>query len=128
MTHLFLGAAGTRKNRLRMGLSILAGIVAGLPQAVHSQIVPAAPVRESIDANGVDLLTGKLTVTAPALVLGSQGNSISYYRWNKGSGWTDILLGFLNLAGSVMTVSLGGTSDSFMVSGTTYSSTEGKGS
>ncbi|MEO8062401.1 MAG: RHS repeat-associated core domain-containing protein [Pseudomonadota bacterium] len=103
-------------------------IVAVAPKVAHAQIVPAAPVRTSVDANGIDLFTGKVMVTGPALVLGSEGNTLSYYRWNKGSGWTDNVMAFMNLSGSVMTVSLGGISDSFTVSGSTYTSTEGNGS
>ncbi len=109
-------------------LALAMCIVAAAPIVVHAQIVPAAPVRENVDANGVELFSGKLTLTGPALVLGSKGNTLSYYRWNKGAGWTDNLMAFMNLSGSVMTVSLGGVSDSFTVSGSTYTSTEGNGS
>jgi len=104
------------------------GMLVSSPQAALAQIAPAAPVRENIDANGIDLFTGKLKLTGPALVVGSEGNALSYYRWNNGSGWSDNVMGFINLSGSVMTVSLGAISDSFSVSGSTYSSTEGNGS
>ena len=98
------------------------------PQVADAQTAPAGPVRENVDANGVDLFTGKLTVIGPAVVLGSEGNTLSYYRLNKGSGWTDNVVGFMNQSGTVMTVSLGGVSDSFWVSGSAYTSTEGNGS
>lgn len=116
-----------RTSRLALAASLALGSLL-TPGAAQAQAVPAAPVRENIDANGVDLFTGKLTVAAPALTLGSEGSSLSYYRWNKGGGWSDNVMAFLNLSGSTMTVSLGGVSDSFSVSGSTYASTEGNGS
>jgi YD repeat-containing protein len=110
-------------------LAFAIGIIALVaPDAAHAQTAPAAPVRENLDANGVDLFTGTLTVTPPALVLGSEGNTLTYYRWSKGSGFSDNITGFMNLSSSTMTVSLGGISDRFTVSGTTYTSTEGNGS
>src|SRR5688572_2496020 len=104
----WLAAARPLSNRWSVFLSLAICVVAGAPKVAFAQVVPAAPVRQTVDANGVDLFTGKLTLTGPALVLGSEGNTLSYYRWNKGSGWTDNLMAFLNLSGSVMTVSLGG--------------------
>lgn len=125
-----LAAFCPRKDFFPVALALLVWFVFGAPEVVYAQMVQPAPVRESIDANGVDLFTGKLTVTAPALVLGSEGNALSYYRLNKGSAWTwtDNLTGFMNQVGSVMTVSLGAVSDSFTVSGSTYTATEGNGS
>ncbi len=122
--------ATVRPIRAR-GLSSLAlaiGLVAGAPEVAHAQIVPAAPVRENIDAYGVDLFTGGLTLIGPTLTVGSDGGTLSYYRWNKGSGWSDNLTAYLNQLGSELTVSLGGASDRFTVSGSTYTSTEGNGS
>lgn len=121
-----VGPLRSRASNCFFALAI--GLIAGAPQIVQAQIVPSPPVRENIDANGVDLFTGKLTVIAPALVLGSNGNTLSYYRLNKGTGWTDNLMGFMNQVGSTMTVTLGGVADSFTVSGSVYTSTEGNGS
>jgi RHS repeat-associated protein len=128
MKQLCLAAVGPRKKCFPIAFALIVGFVFGSSEVVYAQIAQPAPVRESIDANGVDLVTGKLTVTAPALVLGSEANALSYYRLNKGSGWTDNLTGLLNQVGSVMTVSLGGVSDSFTVTGSTFTSTEGNGS
>lgn len=128
MKKSWLAAVRPFTDRLPISLALAIVIVAGAPGVARAQMVPSAPVRESVDANGVDLFTGKLTVTGPALVLGSQGNTLSYYRWNKGFGWSDNVMGFMNQSGSVMTVSLGAVSDSFTVSGSTYTSTEANGS
>src|SRR3954465_1203338 len=88
-------------------LALAIGVIAlGASHTAGAQIVPAAPVRQNLDANGVDLFTGQVAFTGPALVPGSQGNTLSYYRWNNGSGWSDNVMGFMNLSGSTMTVSL----------------------
>src|SRR5262245_13527076 len=129
MSKSWIAAARPFKIRLPVILALAMCILAfGASEAVHAQTAPGAPVREGIDPNGVDLFSGKLTMTGPALVLGSNGNTLSYHRWSKGSGWSDNLSGYMNLSGSVMTVSLGSVSDSFTVSGSTYTSTEANGS
>ena len=124
------GASTRRSSALRLrailSVSILAFAVHG--QVAKAQTAPAAPVRSTIDGAGVDLFDGTVNVDAPAATLGGSDNGISYYRWNKGSGWSDNLTAFLKLSGSIMTVAIGTVSDSFTVSGTTYTSTEGNGS
>ncbi|MCA1654753.1 MAG: hypothetical protein LC656_11485, partial [Sphingomonadales bacterium] len=93
-----------------------------------AQLAPPEPVRQALDANGVDLFNGTLRVTAPALAMGQgEPQGLVYARYNSGSGWTDNVTAALNLSGSTMTVNLGGTSDRFTVSGTSYISTEGNG-
>ena len=120
-----------RCNRsLRLAALLSTSVIAGMSFAhsAQAQTAPAAPVRSSIDGNGVDLFDGTLSVDAPSISLGDKENGISYHRWNRGSGWTDSSMAFMNLSGSVMTVAVGEASDSFTVSGSTYTSTEGNGS
>jgi len=116
------------KLRLRGVLLVACSVLAAVPGAALAQSAPAAPVRAAVDEYGVDLYSGTLTVKAPAMVLGNGTNALSYYRWNGGSGWSDNTIAFMNLSGSVMTVALGAVSDSFTVSGSTYTATEGNGS
>lgn len=115
---------------LRLAALLSTSVIAGMSfaQSAQAQTAPAAPVRSSIDGNGVDLFDGTLSVDAPSISLGDNENGISYNRWNRGSGWTDSSMAFMNLSGSVMTVAIGEASDSFTVSGSTYTSTEGNGS
>ncbi|THD34612.1 MAG: hypothetical protein E7773_14640 [Sphingomonas sp.] len=83
-------------------------------------------MRESIDGNGIDLFLGTFNVNAPALTIGaSQG--LSYYKLSRGGGWFDNLTGSMDLTGTTMTVILGGKTDTFTVSGSTYTPTEGNG-
>src|SRR5262245_16622716 len=121
-------AAGVRSHLSAVFALAISIIAVSVPEPVQAQTAPAAPVRKNVDANGVDLFTGKLNLRGPALMVGSQGNTLAYYRWSKGSGWSDSVGGFMNLSGSLMTVSIGEASDSFTVSGTTYTSTEANGS
>ena len=98
------------------------------PHVAQAQTAPPVNVRAVIDENGVDLFDGTFSAAAPALALGDDSNGITYRRSNNGSGWTDSTVGYLNLVGSQMTVSIGATSDRFNVSGSAYTSTEGNGS
>jgi RHS repeat-associated protein len=106
--------------------SLLALAIASAPAA--AQTAPPAPVRSSIDGNGVNLFDQTFNVEAPSLSLGGDDSGITFHRVNYGSTWTDTTIGYLNLSGSTMTVSIGPMSDSFTVSGSTYTSTEGNGS
>ena len=129
MKKFWFDASRAVRNFLN-GILALTTVIAlfAAPQMAEAQTAPAGPVRQTVDANGVDLFLGTLSLTGPALVLGSEGNTLTYFRWSKGSGWSDNLTGFLNLSGSTMTVSLGAISDRFSVSGSIYTSNEGNGS
>lgn len=122
MTKTFRRVTTARKATLCLSTMLCTMAVA------HAQTVSPAPVRSSVDAYGVDLFSGALSVDAPSMVLGGNGNSLSYNRWNKGSGWSDNTIAFMNLSGSVMTVAIGPVSDTFTVSGSTYTPTEANGS
>lgn len=103
----------------------LCGILAAVP--VAAQVAPPAPVRQSIDANGVDLFHGTFQMKGPTLSIGGEDQGLSYVRINRGTGWTDNIVATIRLSGSTMTVSLGGYSDRFTVSGGSYLPTEGNG-
>ena len=98
-----------------------------LTSPAAAQLAAPAPVRQSVDGNGVDLFHGTVSLDTPALTLGQSEQGLSYYRLTRGSGWTDNMTATLNKVGSTVTVSLGGSSDSFTLSGTTYTPTEGNG-
>lgn len=90
-------------------------------------IAQTAPVRESVDGNGVDLFLGTFNVDAPQVTIGKdQGLSFGWF-W-RGGGWADSTKGDMSNYGSTMLVTIGASSDRFTISGTTYTSTEGNGS
>jgi RHS repeat-associated protein len=101
------------------------GLTAAPAQA---QLASPAPVRQSIDENGIDLFYGTVNIDAPALTMG-QGSpqGLAFFKLTRGGGWTDNVIATMNLSGSTMTISLGGGADSFTVSGGTYTPTEGNG-
>jgi hypothetical protein len=102
----------------------ITGTCFALPAA--AQLAAPAPVRASVDGNGVDLFLGTFNVDAPALTIGgSQG--LSYYKLNRGGGWFDNLTASIDLSGSTMTIIVGGKTDTFTVSSGTYTATEGNG-
>ena len=126
MTHPTpVGRERPRARRALLALTTaLAGMAATTPAA--AQLTAPAPVRQSVDGNGVDLFAGTMNVDAPALSVG-QDQGLSYYRLNRGAGWTDNLTATMNLNGSTLTVSFGGGSDSFTVSNGVYTPTEKNG-
>ena len=118
-----MGVIGSRQyggrllilSRATMASSSLLAL--GLATQAIAQTVPAPPVRSTIDANGVDLFLGTMNVNGPALTIGqSEPQGMRYFRFNRGSGWSDNVMAALNQAGSLMTVSFGGVADSFTAS------------
>src|SRR5690348_10881105 len=82
------------KNLLSSTLLVVIGLAA-TPEMAHAQFAGFAPTRVSVDENGVDLFSGSLFVRAPALVIGSEGNALSYFRRNDGKGWSDNIMGYV---------------------------------
>jgi RHS repeat-associated protein len=86
------------------------------------------PVRQSIDANGVDLFLGTMNVDGPVLTAGAPGNpSIAYMMTFRGTSFADNVNAKLYKSGSTITISFGQSSDRFTISGSSYIPTEGNG-
>lgn len=115
----------TSTTRAAALCALLATTCLATPAA--AQLAGAAPVRQSIDANGVDLFHGSFNLTAPALTIGGGEQGLAYHRVTRGIGWTDNVSASLQATSSTITVSLGATSDGFTISGTSYVGTEGNG-
>ena len=112
----------------RAFLSLSTILCSGLAAPVCAQLVAPAPVRQSIDANGVDLFAGTMNADAPGVSKGQGApQGLSYHLVNRGNGWTDNLTATLHQSGSTMIVSIGGAADSFNISGTTYTASQGNG-
>jgi YD repeat-containing protein len=92
-----------------------------------AQIAPPGPVRDAIDANGVDLFSGRMMLRAPGLRIGGTDQGMSYARVFRQTTWTDDLIATLDWEGSVLIVSQGLRADGFTYSGGVYTSTEGNG-
>lgn len=61
-----------------------------------AQVISGAPVRTYVDANGVDLIDGTLSVKGPSMTLGQDGTGIIYQRWSRGvSRWSDNVTAYI---------------------------------
>jgi RHS repeat-associated protein len=112
---------------LARSLLVSASLLSITAQRAHAQAVVAPPVRSSVDGNGVDLFLGTINVSSPAVSVGQGDSALEFQRYWRGSGWADPLTVALNKGGSTIVVNLGGASDSFSVSGSSYTPTEGNG-
>ncbi|WP_342250890.1 RHS repeat-associated core domain-containing protein [Sphingomonas sp. OTU376] len=130
-----VGAArpgGRRAVSKLLAYTILATTAVGgsvLAPTVKAQTAAVVPVRETIDANGVDLFLGTMNADAPALSAGQSGaQGLAYRKLVRGSsGWGDNLMAELTVSGSTVYIYAGGKTDRFTVSGSTYTGTEGNG-
>ncbi|TWB09656.1 RHS repeat-associated protein [Nitrospirillum amazonense] len=82
--------------------------------AAQDVLASAPPLYSDVDPQYVDLGSGALTLTMPGLAVGQPGaGGMSYGRNWIGTGWRDTLMGSIDSSGSVYTVSIGGSSESF---------------
>lgn len=100
---------GRRRFRARFALLSVSTILsAGVALPAAAQLAPPAPVRQSVDANGVDLFLGTMNVTTPALTIGQdEQQGLSYYKINRSAAWADNIVASLYLNAGLMTVNLG---------------------
>ena len=125
---------------LKWGVSLgalcaaLAVASAAVAQTSSTSPPPAPPVAPSVDAQGVDLVTGQFSLGYPALSIGPSGRGLS--RGYAGptpylQGGGDSLTGFINGSygsTSPVTVTIGVASDTFTTSnGLAYTSATGDG-
>jgi RHS repeat-associated protein len=141
ITHLGLGAPkyqelimmnSTEVERRRRSsarwllLSLSTILSTGLAAPAFAQI---APVRQSVDANGVDLFLGTMNINGPVLSMGQASpQGLSYYQLLRGnSGVHNNLDASVYDGGATVQVSFGARTYRFALSGTSYVSTEGDG-
>ncbi|MBA3812375.1 MAG: RHS repeat protein, partial [Caulobacteraceae bacterium] len=85
------------------------------------------PIHSAVDANGVDVVTGAFTVSTRDVSIGPAGaEGLSYVRTFFGAGWTDNLIGSITNADPTYTVSFGGRSESFTLTGGVYVPAQGQ--
>jgi RHS repeat-associated protein len=105
-----------------------AAFAAGAAQAQSAPTAPPPPYRNA-DANGVDLVTGRMTFSLTEAAIGSGAGGLSLARYWTGSGafadnWSS---GLYEDAAGVYHVQLGEFSDDFTWNGSAYVSVEGRG-
>ena len=106
----------------------VSGLALSAPPA-FAQVAAPAPVRQSIDGNGVDLFLGTMNVDGPTLSAGQgEPQGLSWKKFTRGNGgWGDNVIATLTVDSGTVLVSFGGNTDRFSLSGSTYTSTEGDG-
>ncbi len=114
----------------QFSIALLVAIAGAELKPAIAQVQNAvAPIWSSIDHLGVDASAGKFYQSATEVVIGdpSVGGLVHGRTWMHGS-WRDSLAGTISSSGSVYTVSLGASSESFTLSGGNYSSDQRVGS
>ncbi len=96
--------------------------------------VPPPPIRQNVDANGVDLGNGSFNTSGTDITIGPAGHQgLSYTRYWTGQGWRNSAIATMSGNGAAPVVSIGGKSESFTrvavtASGSTYTNDQGAGS
>lgn len=113
---------------LRARRSVLAATSALATFGASPAFAQYAPVRQSVDGNGVELFSGIFMAKGPTLSLGQGDQALSYSQSNAGAGWsTNLTPSILNF-GTYYLVYMNNSTERFTGSGTTFTSTEGNGS
>lgn len=117
-------SARVRTKRQMALLCLTTTLASGVVTTARAQ----EAVRQSIDANGVDLFLGTMNVDGPALTVGSAENpSIIYKKTFRGVVSADNVNARLRKSGTTITISFGHSTDRFTQSGSSYTPTEGNG-
>lgn len=127
----------TRKPKYGRQLITVAIVSAlAMPASAQQQIESTVPpVFQSVDGNGVDQISGQLVQVMTSLSIGPNGpGGLRYNYANSNSGRTE-LFGFVEAdapSSGKYTVTIGGSSETFTLSGTlasgTFSQDQGRGS
>ncbi len=114
---------GRRLAHAILASTAISGACWALPAAAQTG---PAPVRQSVDGNGVDLFLGRVSYDSATLSAGQDARTGLAFR-RISNGGSDNLWASLYVAGSTTTIYFSGMSDSFTLSGGVYTPTEGNG-
>lgn len=128
-----------RESRARTSVTLRRGVsaaallfaLAGYAGAAQAQSAGGAapPVRSAIDGNGVDLTSGQFTVSTTDVVIGQpDAGGLVHARSFHGSNWRDNHIGTIASDGTTYTVSFGGGSGTFTLTGGVFVSDQADGS
>ncbi len=92
-----------------------------------SGLTPPPPVRRVVDENGVDVIRGTFNVRFPGISVGTDESGLSYQSENMGDGFVSTVRSGIIQSGSTYIITIGGSSDSFTLSGGVFTATEGNG-
>ena len=90
--------------------------------------IPAPPIRSPLDGNSVNLANGQFEVSVPELVIGQPGaGGLSHVRHRVATGWRHDYFLTVTTTSTSATVSVGGQSATFTLSGGSYTADKGDG-
>lgn len=117
----------TRSVFLAFALVIVA--VSGSDAVAQSVTIPEPPVRSTVDENGVDLVSGLLSLKDSGVGIGASGQAgLSHVRhWMGSQGWRHGFHLTVTTTATNAKVSIGGQSTTFTLSGSNYVSDQGNG-
>ncbi|HEX8309063.1 MAG TPA: hypothetical protein VF645_11675 [Allosphingosinicella sp.] len=82
--------------------------------------VPAPPVRQTVDSNGVDVVRGTYNSNPTDITIGPAGlHGLAFTRYWSGHGWRHSLVVTMSGSGLTPTVSIAGASETFTRVGVT---------
>ncbi|MEA3052890.1 MAG: hypothetical protein QOG72_1793 [Sphingomonadales bacterium] len=96
--------------------------------------VPAPPVHQNVDSNGVDVVRGSYSTSPTDVSIGPEGlHGLAFTRYWAGGGWRHSLIVTISGSGATPTVSIAGASETFTrltvtSAGSTYSTDLASGS
>ena len=114
----------------RLACALLASTaITAAAQAQSVPDIPAPPVRQSVDANGINLATGKVNPTDEILSIGQGRSGLSFYRyWATPGGWNhSYRYAIYDNGASGVTVVNGSRSLIFSSAGGVFTNTAGTG-
>lgn len=107
------------KNGLTIG-AFLGTTALASPALAQVAQIPAPPMIQAVDGNGVDLSRGSLVLPGVSVSIGSGGSSLGYTRTFSTSYAWDSTRGTVSQNGSTYTVNLGASSEDFILSNGVY--------
>lgn len=124
-----------KANSLRTNLFISATIFPFLllPLQAQAQTYPSGgapipPVATAMDPNGVDMASGAFVTSTPEISIGNGSGTLKFRFSFDGTSWRHNLYMAILSSSSSATVITGNSSETFSLSGTTYTSASGSGS
>lgn len=116
------------RRRLAAALALLVSLFAAPSLAQTSP----PPRFQEVDGNGVDLISGRFVFGMTEGVIGSGEGAVSLERsqrndYGRTDQWSGVLYQRTSGGATLMVVQFGGRSDTFTISGGTYTSTTGNG-
>ncbi|MFA4940762.1 hypothetical protein [Brevundimonas sp.] len=107
------------KNTLKAALLVSSALIAA-PALAQTPLKAPPPQFYSTDANGVDLVNGAFRWSITPVQIGDANGGLAYSRTYFNSSYRDNVTGTLTFTGGVYYISIGGSTDSFTRSGSTF--------